>query len=133
MECSGICHDDKAVYFKVTCPGFFKDLPHKLRIQDRRANKENKDICQEPKHNATVAYNNEYFNFELDNEGKMVEYQIEPITGVATTIPWEWEIISSFLENYHIKTTWIDCNGTWGWFDEETGHWTGAVGKVHIV
>ena len=28
---------------------------------------------------------------------------------------------------------WINCNYTWGWFDDETGQWTGAVGQVKIL
>ena len=42
------------------------------------------------------------------------------------------EILSMFFLNYNIIINWIDCNYTWGWFDYETGKWTGAVGKVTI-
>ena len=42
----------------------------------------------------------------------------------------DYEILKSFFQNNYINPTWIDCNYTWGWFDNETGHWTGAVGKV---
>ena len=31
-----------------------------------------------------------------------------------------------------IVNKWIDCNGTPGIFDYETGKWTGAVGQVNI-
>ena len=70
----------------------------------------------------------------------MVQYPVDPVAGVrsynpATVrsyIPYDYEILSSFFENYHIIVTWIDCNFNFGLFDEETGHWTGAVGKVVI-
>ena len=39
----------------------------------------------------------------------------------------------SFFSNFKIKLTWINCNYTWGWFDDEAGHWTGAVGQVEII
>ena len=45
----------------------------------------------------------------------------------------DYEILKSFFQNNYINPTWIDCNYTWGWFDNETGHWTGAVGKVQII
>ena len=143
MECNGICNDDEAAYFKVSCPGILEDsttpffsysiknLPHKLKIsQDGRANKEYKDICQKAQHKATVAYNNYATYFEIDDNDKMIEYPIQPRTGVRTTVSYDYEILSSFFEFYHITPTWINCNYNWGWFDEETGHWTGAVGKV---
>ena len=55
-----------------------------------------------------------------------------PVTGVSSHIPRDYEILLKFFENYNITPKWIDCNFTWGLFDEDTGHWTGAVGKVNI-
>ena len=37
-----------------------------------------------------------------------------------------------FFLNYNILVNWTNCNYTWGWFDYETGKWTGAVGQVNI-
>ena len=134
MECKGICHDDKAAYFKLTCPGLNKNVSFKMMISKvGRANREYRDICQEQHHYATIAYNSEADVFELDNNGNMVKYQDPHITGVYSIVSFEYEILSSFFENYHITPTWINCHFTWGWFDEETGHWTGAVGKVKLT
>ena len=44
-------------------------------------------------------------------------------------IPYDFEILEVFFENKNIN--WINCNYTWGWYDDETGRWTGAVGKVN--
>ena len=110
------------------CTGYYNNLPHKLMLD--KDNIKYKDICQEPQHNATVAHNNHRWFFEVDNDGNMVEYPVYPVTGEQSYIPYDYEILKSFFENYHITPTWIDCNYTWGWFDYETGHWTGAVGKV---
>ena len=55
------------------------------------------------------------------------------IKGEYSYIPWHFEIIGSFLFNYNIIVNkWIDCNDTYGIFDNETGKWTGAVGQVNI-
>ena len=43
-------------------------------------------------------------------------------------IPYDFEILEVFFENKSIN--WINCNGTSGWYDDKTGRWTGAVGKV---
>ena len=134
MECNGICYDDKAVYFKVTCPGPYNKVPQKLKIlKDGRASKGYKDICQEQQHYATIAYNNYQSYFEVDNAGNMIEYPLRLIAGIESKVSYDYEILSSFFDNYHITPTWINCNYIWGLFDEETGHWTGAVGKVPIT
>ena len=128
MECNGICHDNEAAYFKITCSGV--DLPQKLKIlKDGSANKEYKDICQDPQHSAQIAYYNAKSILEVDETGNMVENLAPPKTG-DYKISEDYEILESFFNNYHVLPTWLDSNDTPGWFDEETGHWTGALGKV---
>ena len=48
------------------------------------------------------------------------------------TLSKDDEILSKLFRNYNIIINLINCNYTWGWFDAETGKWTGAVGKVNI-
>ena len=80
----------------------------------------------------TIAYNNDpRAKFAVIPETKtMVEYPVRPVNGWYSNIPRNWEIIKPFLDHYSLTPTWIDCDFTWGWLDEETGSWTGAVGKV---
>ena len=42
----------------------------------------------------------------------------------------EREKLGNFFKNYDIIPSWINCNYTWGYYDEDLGKWTGAVGKV---
>ena len=68
--------------------------------------------------------------FEVDDEtGEMVRYPVDPVT-TYSDIPFTWEILDSFFKNYNILPVWTNCHYTWGWYDEEAGKWTGAVGKV---
>ena len=92
-----------------------------------------KDVCKE-EHDIRIAYINEPNWFEIDNiTNTMVEYPHWLImVSDSGTISDEFEILKSFFANYNIKPTWINCNYTWGWFDYETGQWTGAVGQVQI-
>ena len=92
-----------------------------------------KDVCKE-EHDIRIAYNNEPTWFEIDNiTNTMVEYpHWEIMVYGATQLSDEYEILKSFFANYNIKPTWINCNFTWGRFDDKTGHWTGAVGQVKI-
>ena len=76
-----------------------------------------------------VAYNDDPGYFEIvDNS--MVEYPAYIIEGVYTYIPYDFEILEKFFKNKNIN--WINCHSTWGWYDDETGRWTGAVGKVKM-
>ena len=93
-----------------------------------------KKLCK-VEHGAKIAYNNQ----------KPYIFEISNITNSMVGFPHEWlieapegyligdhEILQSFFDNYNVKPTWINCNSTWGYFDDETGHWTGAVGQVLI-
>ena len=92
-----------------------------------------KDICTD-KFLISVAYNNDYVSgFEIVNES-MVEFPVDPVKGLYSSIPYPGEILSAFLENHNIFVQWINCNFTWGWFDDESETWTGAVGQVkHLL
>ena len=81
----------------------------------------------------TIAHINSMGQFWVDYKYKtprMRERSTSPLW--RSQIPREWEIIKSFLEQYSLSPTWIDCKKVWGDLDEETGTWTGAVGKVRI-
>ena len=74
-----------------------------------------------------VAYNDEPGFFEIVNNS-MVEYPANIQEGESTVIAYDFEILEKFFKNKNVN--WINCNFTWGWYDDETGRWTGAVGKV---
>ena len=78
-----------------------------------------------------VAYNDDPGFFEIVNNS-MVEYPAFVVDGDNSYIPYDFEILEHFLKSYVIAINWIDCNYTWGWYDDETGRWTGAVGKVRV-
>ena len=42
----------------------------------------------------------------------------------------DWEILLKFFSIHNIEPNWLDCNMTWGWYDDYLGGWTGCVGKV---
>ena len=76
-----------------------------------------------------IAYNDEPLMFEIVNNS-MVEYPAYIIEGEYSTIPYDFEILEKFFKNKNIN--WINCHSTWGWYDDETERWTGAVGKVKM-
>ena len=54
----------------------------------------------------------------------------ELIYGLYPHLASHFEILSKFFSIHNIEPNWLDCNSTWGWFDEDMGGWTGCVGKV---
>ena len=78
-----------------------------------------------------VAYN-EWHPYFLIVNNSMVEHPPMIMEGVHSFIPYNFEILEIFFKNKNIIVNWIDCNQTWGWYDDETGRWTGAVGKVKM-
>ena len=52
------------------------------------------------------------------------------IHGDATKISEDWEVLSKFFSTHNLEPNWLDCNYTWGWYDEDLEEWTGCMGKV---
>ena len=80
-----------------------------------------------------MAYNNEHRWFGLVNNS-MVEYpyKIRAKKGKTSRIPHNFEILEIFFKTKNVIVHWINCHYTWGRYDDETGRWTGAVGKVKM-
>ena len=115
------------VQFVMTCPGMSHSSTFTLR--DNGEVDDGKvwgDLCREKTVN--IAYNNDEDSFLLDDDtGEMLVTSIYRLTYDPMT---EREKLGSFFENYDIIPFWINCNYTWGSYDEDLGKWTGAVGKV---
>ena len=77
-----------------------------------------------------VAYNDNYGFFEIANNSMVEWHDFWFLMNENSQLLYDFEILEAFLEN-KIKN-WINCNYTWGVYDDETGRWTGAVGKVKM-
>ena len=117
------------VRFVMTCPGMSHSSTFTLHMRDNGEVDDGKvwgDLCREKR--VHIAYNNDEYSFLLDDDtGEMLVTATEPPTYDPMT---EREKLGSFFENYDIIPFWINCNYTWGSYDEDLGKWTGAVGKV---
>ena len=125
-------NDENGWFFKCVCPGFAFSAIHERLLLMRNASVNNNlgfdDVCKEK--TVIVAYNNDGGLFEVSNiTGKMVEYPPNNIVRM-TNIAYEYEVQKAFFQHNNVKPNWINCNFTWGWFDNETNQWTGAVGVV---
>ena len=122
---------EEEINIKVVCHGSNKNFPQKIMIDNTKY----EDICQPPVQNAAIAYLYSTYDyaFALDTEGNMEEYELYPVTGWYTHIPWHYEILKSFFINYHLTPKWIYSDQLYGHFDVSTGHWTGVMGKVETI
>ena len=115
---------------------FYEPFPKKLMMFFNGTTKDGltyKDFCKE-EYQVRIAYNNDDTLFAIDNiTNTMVEYPhwVNVVEGDAY-LPYEFEILASFFSNYNVKPDWINCNYTWGWYDNETDSWTGAIGQVEL-
>ena len=109
--------------FQFKCSGdSVNQLNNKLVLKHGRVNRPIEDVFKEKI--VMVAYNDEPCIFEINND-------------TMVTYPWgerdakgqiyDHAILSAFLD---LRPMWQDNNYTWGWFDEDTGKWTGAVDMV---
>ena len=120
--------------FQVYCPDEYIHLPHKLIMSDNGTVSNNvryQDLCTD-KVVVNIAYNDEpgFFGNVNNTMKEWDDYYcvIESCSGM----PYDFEILKTFLQTYNIEVNWIDCNFTWGVFDYDSGKWTGAVGKVNF-
>ena len=90
-----------------------------------------REICSKQIVNARVAYEaSPWAMIEVANEtNTMIEWLVYTVAGEYSQMPWDWEVLKPFLVHNNIEVTWIPCH-TDGVYDEETGSWNGAVGKV---
>ena len=127
-----LTHDGmKGWIFDLVCPGNALSVSHNrlLLLKNATVNRNLgfDHVCTEK--NVIVAYNND-FVFKVSNiTGEMVEYPVVPILDFDNMAD-EWEIQAAFFETYTIKPTWRNANYTWGWLDNGTNTWTGAVGMI---
>ena len=125
--------------FKVYCPEQYNHFPMKLKMHNNGSVSKNvryQDLCVE-RFAINVAFNYEPKVFEVENNYLVDLHEKYGWThggwvGVYSYIAEDDEILSMFFLNHNIIVNWNYCNSTWGWFDYETGKWTGAVGKVNI-
>ena len=89
-----------------------------------------KDICGGQKKKVNIGFNNDIGILKVENNTLMKVPDRDFIHGIKSGMSEGWEVLSKFFSIHSIEPTWLNCNYTWGWYDEELGGWTGCMGKV---
>ena len=108
------------------------DTTHGVLISKDIIFKSYKEICSGEKKKVNLGFNFGFSSFKVINNS-LVNIPREVADHVHDDygfMPYNWEILSMFFSFHNIEPSWLDCNYTYGWYDEELGGWTGCVGKV---
>ena len=111
---------------------------HEVLISKEISWKSYKEICSGEPKKVNLGYNNDYHPqkpeisvLKVENN-KLMPYPPQRYGeyGKISALAIEWEVLFKFLSIYSIEPNWLDCDYSWGFYDEEKGEWTGCMGKV---
>ena len=112
------------------------DTSHDVLISKEIGFTSYKEICIGQKKKVNLGFLGNWFGFEVENNtlvhtpARILE---DYIHGRYSNMPHEWEVLSKFFSIHNIETNWLDCDWTYGYYDDELGGWTGCVGKVRGI
>ena len=89
-----------------------------------------KETCGGEKIRVHLGYNSDPGFMEVENNTLLQDPPEREPKGTLSRISQTWEVLYKFFSLYNIEPIWLNCNFSWGWYDEEQGAWTGCVGKV---
>ena len=107
---------------------------HGIVISKEITYKSYKEICSGETKKVNLGWNWEP-HFKVENN-KLVQiprnsqFPEDSIYGKYSALSYDWEVLSKFFSIHNIEPNWLDCEWSWGWYDEELGGWTGCMGKV---
>ena len=104
---------------------------HDVLISKEISWKSYKEICTGEPKKVNFGYNNSPKSFKAENN-KLMPYPAAGtwLYGEISKMSFDWEVLYNFFAIHNIEPNWLDCNYTYGWYDEDLGGWTGCMGKV---
>ena len=121
----------KSFVFQMKCE-VTSNTTHNVLISKEISYKSYKEICSGEPKKVNLGYNYEKDILEVENNTLVHNFRGmgHYIFGVYTAMAYDWEVFSKFFSIHNIEPNWLNCNYTWGWYDEDLGGWTGCMGKV---
>ena len=121
------------------------DTTHNVMVSKEIDFKSFKEICSGEPKKVNLGFNNDFGLMRVENNTLTTSppscgdfpfkpSKLQPINpciyGVHTIMAHVWEALLKFFSIHNILPNWLDCDWSWGWYDEELGGWTGCMGKV---
>ena len=88
------------------------------------------DVCRGEPRTVNIGYNNDPLFMTVENNSLTSTPTQSFMKGKESWMSQTWEVFSLFFSHHNIKPNWLNCDFSWGWYDEELGGWTGCMGKV---
>ena len=106
-------------------------INHDVLISKEISYKSYKEICSGEPKKVNLGFNNDYNILKVENNTLMPYPPLGTyLYGEMAALSYSWEVLLKFFSIHSIEPNWLNCDFTWGWFDEEQGGWTGCMGKV---
>ena len=104
---------------------------HDVLISKEIDYKSYKEICSGEPKKVNLGFNSN-LRFPVENNSLIhtPKKNSEYIHGLHSNMILNWEVLTKFFSTQNIEPNWLDCNGTYGWYDEDLGGWNGCLGKV---
>ena len=117
--------------FKMKCQ-VTSSSTHDVLISREISYKSYTEICSGEKKKVNLGYMGNRWFFKVNNNSLVHTPRDldDYITGRYSNMPYDWEVLSKFFSIHNIKPNWLDCDNSFGHYDDELGGWTGCVGKV---
>ena len=121
----------RSIVFKMKCE-VTSSTSHDVLISKEIGYKSYKEICSGEKKKVNLGFNNVKWKDFIISDNSLIRIPSDGIHvhGTFSDMTLAWEILYPFFSFHNIEPNWLDCNSTYGWYDEELGGWTGCVGKV---
>ena len=111
---------------------------HEVLISKETSWKSYKEICSGEPKKVNLGYNNDYdmkrpkFSLMKVENNTLMPYPPlgTYLYGEKSALSYNWEVLFKFFSIQNIEPNWLNCDYTWGWYDEDLGGWTGCMGKV---
>ena len=102
---------------------------HTVLISKEIIYKSYQEICSGEKTKVNLGYNNDPALMYVENNS-LTSTPPQSFREGNAWISHLWEVFSIFFSHHNIEPNWLDCNWSWGSYDEDLGGWTGCMGKV---
>ena len=117
----------KSFVFQMKCE-VTSNTTHDVLIS-KESHKSYKEICSGEPKKVNLGYNNDYRVQKVENN-TLIPYPERELYKEEGAFTQSWEVLQKFFSIQNIEPNWLDCNSSWGWYDEDLGGWTGCIGKV---
>ena len=105
---------------------------HDVLISKEVSWKSYKEICLGEPKEVNLGFWGNWFHMKVENNSLQASDRntASYIYGDGSNMVYDSEVLLAFFSIHNIEPNWLDCNYTYGYYDEDLGGWTGYVGKV---